>query len=385
MGLQSRILLLGSTGSIGTSALNCIRRFGDRFRVSGLAAGRNIDKFISQIREFNPQMVYIGDPAGADKIRNEFGGKLRICGSLEELVRENECEIVLNALVGAVGFRPTVIALELGRRVALANKESLVIGGDYINSLLDQGKGELVPVDSEHSAILQCMHGVKDSTVESIILTASGGPFRNLPAGSFDSITPAQALSHPTWSMGPKITIDSSTLMNKGFEVIEAHHLFSLPYSRLRVWIHPQSIIHSLVEFHDGAIMAQLGLPDMELPIQFALSYPERLPMGGKRLSLPEIGRLEFSDPDLDRFPCLRICIEAGKAGGTAPAVVNAANEVAVAAFLDGKISFNQISEIVAYSLQTCKPERADSCEVIEEVDRRVRGSILNQFLKGKR
>jgi len=173
--------------------------------------------------------------------------------------------------------------------------------------------------------------------------------------------------------------------MNKGFEVIEAHHLFSLPYSRLRVWIHPQSIIHSLVEFHDGAIMAQLGLPDMELPIQFALSYPERLPMGGKRLSLPEIGRLEFSDPDLDRFPCLRICIEAGKAGGTAPAVVNAANEVAVAAFLDGKISFNQISEIVAYSLQTCKPERADSCEVIEEVDRRVRGSILNQFLKGKR
>ncbi len=378
---QSRILLLGSTGSIGTSALNCIRRFANRFKVNGLAAGKRVDELISQIREFNPQNVYCADPRGAERIRNEFGSSVRVWGSLEEIVKETDCEIVLNSLVGAVGFRPTIAALELGRRVALANKESLVIGGDYIRSLLAKGKGELLPVDSEHSAILQCLSGVERSTVESIILTASGGPFRNLPIEGFKSITPTQALNHPTWLMGPKITIDSSTLMNKGFEVIEAHHLFSLPYSRLRVWIHPQSIIHSLVEFHDGAIMAQLGLPDMELPIQYALGYPQRLPIGGRRLSLPEIGRLEFADPDLDRFPCLKLCLEAGEAGGTAPVVVNAANEMAVAAFLNGKITFNQIAEIVAYSLHSHKPEPADCCEIIEETDRKIRETVLNDFL----
>ena len=378
---QSRILLLGSTGSIGTSALNCIRRFANRFKVNGLAAGKRVDELISQIREFNPQNVYCADPRGAERIRNEFGSSVRVWGSLEEIVKETDCEIVLNSLVGAVGFRPTIAALELGRRVALANKESLVIGGDYIRSLLAKGKGELLPVDSEHSAILQCLSGVERSTVESIILTASGGPFRNLPIEGFKSITPTQALNHPTWLMGPKITIDSSTLMNKGFEVIEAHHLFSLPYSRLRVWIHPQSIIHSLVEFHDGAIMAQLGLPDMELPIQYALGYPQRLPIGGRRLSLPEIGRLEFADPDLDRFPCLKLCLEAGEAGGTAPVVVNGANEMAVAAFLNGKITFNQIAEIVAYSLHSHKPEPADCCEIIEETDRKIRETVLNDFL----
>ncbi|NLG17489.1 MAG: 1-deoxy-D-xylulose-5-phosphate reductoisomerase [Fibrobacter sp.] len=378
---QSRILLLGSTGSIGTSALNCIRRFGSRFKVNGLAAGKRVDELISQIREFKPQNVYCADPRGAERIRNEFGSSVRVWGSLEEIVKETDCEIVLNSLVGAVGFRPTVAALELGRRVALANKESLVIGGDYIRSLLAKGKGELLPVDSEHSAILQCLSGVERSTVETIILTASGGPFRNLPVEGFESITPSQALNHPTWLMGPKITIDSSTLMNKGFEVIEAHHLFSLPYSRLRVWIHPQSIIHSLVEFHDGAIMAQLGLPDMELPIQYALGYPERLPIGGRRLSLPEIGRLEFADPDLGRFPCLKLCIEAGEAGGTAPAVVNAANEMAVEAFLNGMITFKQIAEIVAYSLHSHKPEPADCCEIIEETDRKIRKTVLNEFL----
>ena len=299
---------------------------------------------------------------------------------LRSLVRETECDIVLNALVGAVGLRPTVAALELNRRVALANKESLVIGGDYIKKMLQEGHGELVPVDSEHSAILQCLSGVKNNTVESIILTASGGPFRNLPAEEFGSITPSQALNHPTWSMGKKITIDAATLMNKGFEVIEAHHLFSLPYSKLRVWIHPQSIIHSLVEFHDGAVMAQLGLPDMELPIQYALSYPERFPMNGKRLSLPEIGRLEFFEPDLDRFPCLRLCIEAGELGGTAPAVVNAANEVAVEAFLEGRIAFSEIAELVAYSLHNHHPESANSIEIIEEADKAVRKNVLTDY-----
>jgi 1-deoxy-D-xylulose-5-phosphate reductoisomerase len=290
--------------------------------------------------------------------------------------------IMLNALVGAVGLRPTVAALKRGKRVALANKESLVIGGDCLRLLLERCHGSLVPVDSEHSAILQCLSGENHSGIESIILTASGGPFRNLPPERFASITPEQALNHPTWSMGRKITIDAATLMNKGFEVIEAHHLFNLSYENLRVWIHPQSIIHSLVEFHDGAIMAQLGLPDMELPIQYALSYPERFPMNGKRLSLPEIGALEFFEPDYERFPCLRRCIEAGKTGGTAPAAVNAANEVAVQAFLDGRIGFTDIAGMVTFALEHHLAQPADSLEAIEAADRQIRETILDSYLQ---
>jgi 1-deoxy-D-xylulose-5-phosphate reductoisomerase len=378
-----KILLLGSTGSIGTSALNCIRRYREHFSVTGLAAGRNLKLLQKQISEFRPEAVYIADPQDAEKLKKDFDWIRVYNGSegLVELVKQTECDIVLNALVGAVGFRPTVTALQCNRRVALANKESLVMGGDYICQLLSCGKGKLLPVDSEHSAILQCLNGAESSTVESIILTASGGPFRNLEKDMFSSITPAQALNHPTWAMGKKITIDSATLMNKGFEVIEAHHLFSLPYSKLKIWIHPQSIIHSLVEFHDGAMLAQLGVPDMELPIQYALSFPQRFSIGGKRLSLPEIGRLDFSEPDLDRFPCLRLCLEAGRMGGTAPAVVNASNEVAVQAFLEGKIKFNEIAEIVAFALRTHKNTPADSVEIIEEADRLTRNKIFKNIL----
>ena len=382
MGL--RILILGSTGSIGTSTLNCIRRLGSRFSVAGLSAGKNIDKLIAQIREFNPEAVYVAEHASRERIAKRFPGLPVYSGSaeLERFVHELDYDILLNALVGAVGLRPTAAALKRNKRIALANKESLVIGGDYLRLLLERGSGSLVPVDSEHSAILQCLAGVKNPAVESIIITASGGPFRELPTNEFVRVTPAQALNHPTWSMGKKITIDAATLMNKGFEVIEAHHLFRLPYERLRVWIHPQSIIHSLVEFHDGAIMAQLGLPDMELPIQYALSYPERFPMTGKRLSLPEIGRLEFFEPDYDRFPCLRLCIEAGKKGGTAPAVVNAANEVAVEAFLAGRIPFTAIAEMAGFALEKHAPQPADSLEAIEAADRETRASVLNNYLK---
>jgi 1-deoxy-D-xylulose-5-phosphate reductoisomerase len=374
-----RILLLGSTGSIGTSALNCIRRLPGRFSVCGLSAGKNVSKLAGQMKEFRPVAVYIADPQDGKRLE----GAARVYsgpGGLENIVRDLDFDVLLNALVGAIGLRPTVAALRRGKRVALANKESLVIGGDYILTLLDRG-GSLVPVDSEHSAILQCLSDVKDPAVESIILTASGGPFRELPAGEFARITPEQALDHPTWSMGKKITVDAATLMNKGFEVIEAHHLFRVPFERLRVWIHPQSIIHSLVEFHDGAVMAQLGLPDMELPIQYALSYPERLPMAGPRLSLPEIGKLEFFETDDRRFPCLRLCIEAGKKGGTAPAVVNAANEVAVEAFLAGRIPFTAIAEIAAFALEKHEPRQADSLEVIEETDRRTRETVVKQYL----
>jgi 1-deoxy-D-xylulose-5-phosphate reductoisomerase len=383
MSLQ-KILLLGSTGSIGTSTLHCVRRFPGKFTIAGLAANRNVELLIQQIDEFKPSMVFIGDSDGVKKIQDRFGDTVTVltgANGLETLVHDTGYDVLLNALVGAVGLRSTVAALKQNKRVALANKESLVVGGDYIASLLDSGYGSLIPVDSEHSAILQCLAGVKDSTIESLILTASGGPFRNRKKHEFESITPADALNHPTWSMGKKITIDSATLMNKGFEIIEAHHLFRLPYSQLRVWIHPQSIIHSLVEFHDGAILAQLGLPDMELPIQYALSYPERLPMSGKRLSLPQIQKLDFYDPDLDRFPCLRLCIEAGTVGGTAPVVVNAANEIAVEAFLNKQIGFNDIPAMVSYALERHTVCKADSLETIVEVDNEIRRSILCNYL----
>ena len=381
---QKKIILLGSTGSIGSNTLNCIRRFADKFKITGLAAGQNVKELITQIEEFMPSSVYIANPEASKLINQKFGSSIQVFegdNGLESLVNTTECDIVVNALVGAIGLRPTISALKRNKRVALANKESLVIGGDLIQKLLNGGNGELLPVDSEHSAIFQCLSGVKESVIESIILTASGGPFRNLGADRFSSITPDQALNHPTWAMGRKITIDSATLMNKGFEVIEAHHLFRLPYSQLRVWIHPQSIIHSLVEFHDGAIMAQLGLPDMELPIQYALSYPERFPMNGKRLSLPEIGNLQFLNPDFDRFPCLRLCFEAGEEGGTAPTVINAANEVAVQAFLNGKISFTEIGEIVAYALHNHRTVPADSIKIIEEADIKTRKTIHRNFL----
>ena len=251
-----------------------------------------------------------------------------------------------------------------------------MIGGDLITRLLADGFGELIPIDSEHSAILQSMSGTRGTgTVESIVLTASGGPFRTWPMERFATISPADALNHPTWAMGRKITIDAATLMNKGFEIIEAHHLFSMPYERLRVWIHPQSIIHSLVEFHDGAFLAQLGCPDMELPIQYALAFPERLPMPGRRLSLPEIGTLEFFEPDYNRFPCLRLCIDAGKRGGTATAVINAANEVAVAAFLAGSISFGDIARVVETALGRHTVQPATTLSAVETADAAARQS----------
>ncbi|MFP4012612.1 MAG: 1-deoxy-D-xylulose-5-phosphate reductoisomerase [Chitinispirillaceae bacterium] len=378
-----KILILGSTGSIGTSTCNCVRRFRDRFEVTGLAAGTNLDTLAQQVNEFSPGRVFIADPRKAETLEANCSRGTKVLKGekgLEQIVEETDFDVLVNALVGAVGFRPTVCALKRGKRVALANKESLVIGGDYIKSLTRSGCGSLIPVDSEHSAILQCLCGEEEHPVESIILTASGGPFRNLEKDSFASITPEQALNHPTWSMGRKITIDSSTLMNKGFEVIEAHHLFNLPYSRLKVWIHPQSIIHSLVEFHDGAVMAQLGLPDMELPIQYALTYPQRLPISSKRLSLPEIGRLEFFEPDLKKFPCLQLCLEAGEMGGTAPAVVNAANEMAVDLFLKGRIGFTGIPEIVASALRNHKTEQAHSVEIIESADRETRQQITSDF-----
>ena len=378
------ILLLGSTGSIGASTCNCVRRFPDLFRIVGVAAHSRTDVLLDQVREFAPRYVHVGDASAAGRVRSSlpahaafFEGR----AGLERVAAEADYDVLLNALVGEVGLRPTVAALRRGKRVALANKESLVIGGDFLRAL---NCGELVPVDSEHSAILQCLSGEHRSSVESIILTASGGPFRELPAERFAAITPEEALRHPTWAMGRKITIDSATLMNKGFEVIEAHHLFQTPYQRLRVLIHPQSIVHSMVEFHDGSVISQMGVPSMELPIQFALSYPKRLPATTSRLDLAQIGALTFHEPDTGRFPCLRLCLEAGTRGGTMPAALNAANEVAVQLFLDKAIRFDQIPQIIEETLSAHTVQSASSVEVIEEVDRYTRDAVTRRYARGK-
>jgi 1-deoxy-D-xylulose-5-phosphate reductoisomerase len=371
-----KIILLGATGSIGTSACACIRRFSDRFRIVGMSTFGSVDKLMAQAREFKPGAVCIGDSAKAAAAKNILPKGIRVFegeSGLEELVNQTDFDVLCNALVGAVGLRATVAALKKNKRVALANKESLVIGGDYINALLRGGKGELVPVDSEHSAILQCLSGEELASVESIILTASGGPFRTLPLDKLKTVRPEDALNHPTWSMGRKITIDAATLVNKGFELIEAHHLFAIPYDRLRVVIHPQSVVHSMVEFHDGAVMAQMGVPDMELPIQFALSYPRRLPLAGKRLNLAQLRELTFFEPDFVRFPCLKLCIDAGKTGGTMPTALNAANEVAVQAFLDKAIPFGMIGELIRAACDGHNPVPVDGVEIVDAVDRETR------------
>jgi 1-deoxy-D-xylulose-5-phosphate reductoisomerase len=372
-----KILLLGSTGSIGTSACRCIRRFAHQFSLVGLSTNRNVDSLFSQAAEFGIKALCITGEQQvnpADYRRMPTGCRLFTgADGLIEMVETLDYDVLLNAIVGSAGLPPTLVALKRNKRVALANKESLVVGGECIDALLANGHGSLVPVDSEHSAILQCLNGEARGSVESLILTASGGPFRETPKTGFDAITPARALAHPTWSMGHKISIDSATLINKGFEVIEAHHLFSIPYERLRICIHPQSIIHSMVVFHDGAVIAQLGLPDMELPIQYALSYPHRLPFPGRRLDLPDIGTLTFQKPDLDRFPCLKLCLQAGAQGGAAPVALNAANEVAVRLFLDGAIGFNAIAVIIEETLSRDACGHAGTLEAILTIDRAAR------------
>ena len=377
-----KIVLLGATGSIGTSACKCIRRFPGKFQIVGMSTNNNTGKLSQLIREFRPAAICVGDegrrepPDAGDGTVRVFRGEK----GLEELVNETEFDVLLNALVGAVGLRATVAALKKKKRVALANKESLVIGGELITELIGKGLGEIIPIDSEHSAILQCLCGENREHLESIILTASGGPFREIEINKLKHITPGDALNHPTWSMGRKITVDSATLMNKGFEVIEAHHLFHLSYDNIRVLIHPQSIIHSMVEFHDGAVMAQMGVPDMELPIQFALGFPHRLPLKGKRLDLAAIKSLTFFEPDFKRFPCLKLCIDAARQGGTAPAILNAANEMAVKFFLEGTIGYLSIAEIIEAALNGHASQKIDGIETIERTDAAVRNDLEKRY-----
>lgn len=352
--MKQRIALLGSTGSIGEQTLDVVRAHGEEFEVVVLTAGSNWQRLAQQAIEFEPDAVVIADEkyyadlkAALDKYPIKvYAGS----AAIEQVVRGDSAEVIVNALVGYAGMMPSLAAVKTGKKLALANKESLVIAGrQIIDAALENGS-QILPIDSEHSAVFQCIVG-EVSSVKRIILTASGGPFLRTPAHELSSVTVEQALKHPNWSMGAKITVDSSTMVNKGFEVIEAHWLFGLPTEKISVLVHPQSVVHSMVEFDDGAIKAQLGTPDMRLPIQYALMFPRRADFGGSRLDFAAMSTLTFEEPDNVRFPALGMAYDCLRRGGTAPCVMNAANEVAVAAFLAGQIGYTDIVRVIEKSL----------------------------------
>ncbi|PLX83953.1 MAG: 1-deoxy-D-xylulose-5-phosphate reductoisomerase [Desulfuromonas sp.] len=368
-----RLAILGSTGSIGVSTLEVVASFADRFRVHALTAGRNLDLLVEQIQRYDPLMVAVPSEEDAIRLAERLGSRrpqvLHGVPGLIACAASNDADIVVSAIVGAAGLEPTLAAIEAGKDVALANKETLVVAGQLVMERVARQRCRLFPVDSEHSAIFQALEGHRKEDVRRLILTASGGPFRCHPVEDLVRVQPEQALSHPNWSMGRKITIDSATMMNKGLEVIEAHWLFDLPAERISVQIHPESIVHSMVEYVDGAVIAQLGIPDMKAPIAYALSYPERIPLDLPPLDLCRLGALHFAEPDLNRFPCLEIAYSALRCGGTAPAAMNAANEVAVEAFLDQRIGFMDIADIIKRVLDVHQPRSADNLDHILEVD----------------
>lgn len=346
-----RLALLGSTGSIGTATLEVVAEHPESFEVVGLAAGHNLDLLMEQIEQFRPQVVRVATEEGAAQVRSRFGSQVDVLAGDEgnvAVATHPEADVVLTALVGASGLVPTIEAIKADKMIALANKETLVAAGHLVTALAKEKGVAILPVDSEHSAIFQCLNGERHGDVERIIVTASGGSFRDKTREEMAKATVRGALNHPNWSMGAKITVDSATLMNKGLEVIEAHWLFDQPYDKIDVLVHPESIIHSLVEFSDGSMMAQLGAPDMKVPIQYALTYPGRLPSRvNKRLNLLEVAALHFRAPDFERFPMLGFAYDAGRAGGSLPTVLNAANEVANGLFLQEKIRFLDIERIV--------------------------------------
>ena len=352
---KRKIAVLGSTGSIGTQTLDVIRQHPDLFEVSLVCARSSVDKLAAQAREFDVNNVVICDESRYEQLNallaqsdsKVWAGVDSLCS----LVRGDEVDIVVGAMVGFSGLRPTLAALEAGKTVALANKETLVAAGDIVTRTASRHGGIILPVDSEHSAIFQCLLGAGDNTIEKIHLTASGGPFREWSKEQISAATAAQALNHPNWSMGAKVTIDSATMMNKGFEVMEARWLFGVEPSKINVVVHPESLIHSMVEFEDGAVIAQMACPDMREPIGFALGFPRRLTCGNEKVDFAKLGCVHFEEPDLDRFPNLALAYEALEKGGNVPCALNAANEVAVAAFLEGKIGFYDISRINSYCM----------------------------------
>ena len=375
---NKKIVILGSTGSIGRNVLKIAASFPERFTVAGLTAGWNIDLLRQQIEDFSPGIVSVAEEETALKLKTLLGPGSRTQivwgpGGNEQVASLQEADMVVSAIVGAAGLLPTLAAIRSGKDIALANKETLVMAGRLIMAEVAKQQVRLLPVDSEHSAIAQALEAGRKEDVARIILTASGGPFLHLDRESLWQVTPDQALHHPNWEMGRKISIDSATLMNKGLEVIEAYWLFDVPLDRIEVLVHPQSIVHSLVEFVDGSVVAQLGIPDMRVPISYALSYPERLETGLSRLNLTECSNLSFLKPDTGRFPALQTAYEACKRGGCLPAVLNAANEVAVAAFLKGRLKFPEIGEVVAETMARTDHVEDTDIETILEADRRAR------------
>jgi len=372
------IAILGCTGSIGVRALDIIRRFPKRFQVRALAAGRNIDLLAVQITEFSPRLAVVMNEELAVQLKLKLSSDLdvRIIFGQEgyiEAASLPDVDTVISAMVGGAGLLPTWAAVTAGKRVALANKETLVMAGELIMSEARRRKAQIIPVDSEHSAIFQAMEGQNQDEIRRLILTASGGPFLGKTLEYMATVSRTEALSHPQWKMGAKISIDSATLMNKGLEVIEARWLFNCPIDNIIIRIHPQSIIHSMVEFVDGSILAQMGVPDMRVPIAYALTYPERLPLDLPGLDLPNSPNLSFAEPDLTAFPCLALALEAGRQGGTSPVVLNAANEVAVRAFLDEEIEFLDISRVVSHTIKQKRAEPLPGLEKVMSIDREAR------------
>jgi 1-deoxy-D-xylulose-5-phosphate reductoisomerase len=377
-----RLLILGSTGSIGTQALEIVAH-SDELELVGLSAQGSWEQLIAQAREFDVRRVALTDADAAARAREEWSGEvLQGAEGLVQLVVDSRADIVLNALVGSAGLGPTVATLGEGIDLALANKESLVVGGELVMQLAEATGAQVIPVDSEHSALHQLIAGEAPGTVAKLVLTASGGPFRGRSRAELEDVTVEEALKHPTWAMGGKITIDSATLMNKGLELIEAHHLFDVPYDRIDVVVHPQSIVHSLITLNDGAALAHLGHPDMRVPISYALHHPERVDVPGLRaLDLAEVGALTFERVDTEAFPCLRLAREAAVEGGTAPCVLNAANEVAVHAFLNGQLSFLGIPAVIEETLERLGSKPIRAFETLYEADREARqvaGELLS-------
>jgi 1-deoxy-D-xylulose-5-phosphate reductoisomerase len=368
-----RVLILGSTGSIGTQALDVISRSPGAFEVVGLSAGRSHQQLIEQARLHGVAKIAVSDPDAAALAAEQWtGGEvLRGPEGLISLVAESGADLVLNAIVGSAGLGPTIVALTEGIDVALANKESLVVGGELVTALAEATGARLIPIDSEHTAIHHLLTGEPPGVVEKLVITASGGPFRGRT--DLDGVTVEQALNHPTWRMGGKITIDSATLMNKGLEVMEAHHLFGTPYDRIDVVVHPQSIIHALVQLCDGSTKAHLGYPDMRVAIGYALHHPDRADLPIENLDLVKLGRLDFEAPDLDAFPCLRLAREAAVAGGTAPCALNAANEIAVHAFLTGRLGFTGIPRVIDGVLEQLGSHRVHDFEALYVTDSEAR------------
>lgn len=372
---KQKLAILGSTGSIGTQSLEIVRKHPDKFEVVCLTANSNWELLAEQIQEFNPQKALIANNDHYKDLKNIVDGTEVLSGSelLPELASSDEIDTVINALVGFAGFDSTLAAIHTGKKVALANKESLVVGGEIITEALKRSEAKLIPIDSEHSAMLQCLVGENYEDIEKIIITASGGPFREFSKEQLKNVTVEQALNHPNWDMGAKITVDSSTMMNKGLEIIEAHWLFDIPVDKIEPVIHPQSIIHSMITFTDGSSKAQLGLPDMKVPIIYALSYPERFPLDTPRMNWNEAQNLTFEPVDFEKFPCLKLAMDSISAGGYASAVLNAANEVAVERFLNREIDYIYIPEIVEKSLATIQWNDSLNSETLKEIDKETR------------